>query len=224
MLQKEHDSEPPINWTPDTASQKRKRQSGDEQEIRPSKQNKGPLEIDKGNGQSPHQSLIRKAPHRIQTVSPYTLSQISCTDMTGDGNPQDLPELTHSGATSPPDVDELCSLNNMIPSENPQQGELHDHELEWLRDLPGTKSNIQKPPLQHKDNLFSLYLRSRSPTCSSAKSIGHDNNDGSIHPRTVTSSDICLSAEDDHHLAGLADFSTYLRPSASWIERLGCML
>ena len=99
------------------------------------------------------------------------------------GNPQDLPELTHSGATSPPDIDELCFMDNMSPSEGSQERELHDHPLRESRNWPGIASNEYKPPLQDEDALFSLYLRSRSPSCSLAKSVYHDNDDESIHSR-----------------------------------------
>lgn len=201
--QKEHDSESFINWAPDTKSQKRKRQNKDEQETRPSKQNKGPLKIDWGNEQTRRQTLDGKPPHKIRTTSPYTSTEVSFSDMVGDGNPQDLPELTCSGATSPPDVNELSPMNNMSSSENSQRRELHDHQLEWLRNLPGTTSDKFMPSLQDEDALFSLYLRSQSPSCSSTKTIGHDNNNNqSIHSHTVAPSDICLSVEEDPHLAG----------------------
>jgi len=205
--QKEHNSEPFINWAPDIKSQKRKRQGEDEQETWPSKQNKGPLKIDWGNEQTRHQSLDGKPPHEIQTTSPYMLTEVSFSDMVGDGNLQDLPELTCSGVTSPPDVYELSPMNNMSSSQNSQQRELHDHQLEWLRNLPETMSDNFMSSLQDKDALFSLYLRSQSPSCSSAKSIGHDNNNNneSIHSHTVAPSVICLSMEEDPHLVGLID-------------------
>lgn len=208
--QKEHDSEPCINWASDTKSQKRKRQGGDEQKTWPSKQNKGHLKIDWGNEQTRRQSLNGKSTHEIQTTSSYTLTEVSFSDMVCDGNPQDLPELSCSGATSPPDVDELSMTNNMSSSENSQQRELHDHQLEWLRKLPETTSDKFMAPLQDEDALFSLYLRSQPSSCSSAKSIGHDNNNNnnnneSIRSHTVALSDICLSVDEDPHLAGLID-------------------
>ena len=65
LQQKEHNSGLLINWTPNTTSQKRKKQAGDEQELRPSKLKKDTVQIDRGNEQSPRQSLNREAPHDI---------------------------------------------------------------------------------------------------------------------------------------------------------------
>ena len=205
LQQKEHDSGLLINWTPNTTSQKRKRAAVDEQERRPSKLQKDTVQIDRGNEQSPPQSLDRKAPHEIHTISPCLLPAVSFTNVASDSNPQDLPEMTNSGATSSPEVDELCFMNDMSPSEGFQERELHDHL--GMRDWPGTTSNDYKSSLQD-DALFSLYLRSRSPSRSSAKSVCHDNDDGSIHSHTITSGDICLSMEGDHHLACSIDQNT----------------
>ena len=91
-------------------------------------------------------------------------------------------------------------MNDMSPSENSQQKELYDHQLAWLKDLPGSTFDEYKSSLQDENV---LYLRSRSPSCSSAKSVGRDNDDESIHPQTVTPRDTCLSVKEDLHLASL---------------------
>lgn len=204
--QQGRNSEPFIDRTPDTASQKRKRLDSDEQELRPRKRNKSALRIDGSSEPSPRQSLDRKAPDGIQTVSPHMLSKVSLTDMPADENRQDLPELTHSGPTSPPDSDDLSLMDDCCPGETILHKELHD-ELEWLRDVPETVSDEYKPPLPREDALFSQYLRSRSP-CSSTKGIGDNNNDGGIHSHTATLSDVCLSTEENPHPADSIDHNT----------------
>ena len=220
LQQKEHDSGLLVNWTPNTTSQKRKKQAGDEEEIRPSKLKKDTVEIHIGNEQSPRQSLNQEALHDIQTIPLYLLSEASFTDVASDGNPQDLSELTHSGATSPPDVDGLCFRDNMSPSEGSQERELHSHPLRGLRNWLGTASNEYEPPLQDEDALFSLYLRSRSPSCSSAKSVYHNDNDENIHSHMITSGDICLSGEKDPHLACSIDQNT-VKPKSVPIKAKG---
>lgn len=203
--QQERISEPLINWTPDTASQKRKRQDGSEQKLQSRKRNKGVLKTNYSNEQYPHQSLDPKAPDAILTASSRMSSEISFTDTAADDNPQDLLELTHSEPTSPPDADESYMTTDISPSEN---------FLERLNDLPETKTDeCELPSLAH-DALFSLYLRSRSPSCSLAKGIcdnnnnNNNNNDGSLASQTVTLSDICLSTVEDIHLAESIDYDT----------------
>lgn len=99
-------------------------------------------------------------------------------------------------------------MDNMSPSEGSQERELHGHPPRGLRNWPGTASNGYKPPLQDEDALFSLYLRSRSPSCSSAKSVYNENNDENIHLHTITSGDICPSGEKDPRLACSIDQNT----------------
>ncbi len=133
-------------------------------------------------------------------VSSYMSSESSFTDTAADDSPQDLPELTHSEPTSPPDADESYMTTDISPSEN---------FLEPLKDLPETKiDGCELPSLAH-DALFSLYLRTRSPSCSFAKGIwDNNNNDGSLASQTVTPSDICLSTVEDIHLAESIDHNT----------------
>ena len=89
-------------------------------------------------------------------------SESSFTDTAADNSPQDLPELTHSEPTSPLDTDESYMTTDISPSEN---------FLEPLKDLPETKiDECELLSLAH-DALFSLYLRTRSPSCSFAKRI-----------------------------------------------------
>ena len=60
-------------------------------------------------------------------------------------------------------------------------------------DIDGIRSGQFDPSSPTKDSsLFSLYLRSRSPSCLSTNGPG-DNNDGRIHSQSVSSSDTRLS-------------------------------
>ena len=127
--------------------------------------------------------------------------------MAADENPQDLPEMAYSEPTSPPDADASYVIDDASPSENFQQKEMHD-ELERLRDLSGTQTNKYELPLPAEDPLFSLYLRSRSPSYSPAKGICDQNDDGSLPSQTVIPGDICLSTEEDIHLANSIDHDT----------------
>ena len=136
--------------------------------------------------------------------SPHSLSEVSVTVVASDGDPQDLPELTHSGVTSPPGVDELCFINDMSPNEAFQEREQYDHMLRGSRDLPETTSNKYKTPLQDEG--------SRSPLCCSAKSVCQGIDNGGMHSHTATSGDICLSVKEDSHLSYSIDQNT-VRPS-----------
>lgn len=118
--------EPPIKWTTDITSQKRKRQDGDGQELRPSKRNNGRPKINWRNEQSPDQSLDRKTPDRTRSVSSPGSSKASFTSKVADLDPQDLPELTYSESMSPPNTEELHSIEDLCASEDARQKELHD--------------------------------------------------------------------------------------------------
>lgn len=201
--QQKRNSEPLIGWTPDTASQKRKRQDGDERKSRPSQRSKGPVGISQGNEPTPHQSLERQAPDGIhQTISPHMLSEVSFTDISADDTSQDLPELTHSESTSPPDADGFHSMDDIILSGNFQPIEVHD-KPEWLRAFPETNFDGSKTLSPDDSALFSMYLRSRSssPSYLATRSTGNNNINSSIHSHTVTLSNICLSTVQDVELA-----------------------
>jgi len=199
--------EPLIKWTTDITSQKRKRQDGDGQELRPSKRTTGPLKINWRNEQSPDQSLDQETPDRTRSASSPGSSKASFTGEVADVDPKDLPELTYSESMSPPNTEELHSIEDLCASEDVRQKELHD-EVEWLRDLSEAKFDEDESQLPGEDSLFSQYLRSRSPSCFSAKGIGSTDNDGGIHSQTVTPGDICLSTEEDFHPADLMDQNT----------------
>lgn len=77
-----------------------------------------------------------------------------------------------------------------------------------MRDLSEAKSNEDESQLPGEDVLFSQYLRSRSPSCFSAKGIGSNDNDGGIDSQTVTPGHLCLSIEEDLHPADLIDQNT----------------
>jgi hypothetical protein len=109
---------------------------------------------------------------------------------------------------SPPDTDELHSMDGLYLRENVPQKELH-RELEWLEDLPETNSDKHESPLFGEDALFFQYLRSRSPSCLSAQGMGGNNDsDGGMYSQTVTPDDVCLCAEEDPHLTDLIDPNT----------------
>lgn len=205
----ERDSKPLINWTPEMASHKRKRQDRDGQDLRPPKRTKGPLQIKWRNVQCPDQSLDRKTPDKAQATSSPESSETSTTQAaTDDDDSQDLPELIHSESMSPPDTGVLHSMDDLCLSQDVLQKELHS-ELKWLRGLPETNPDEHNPPLPGEDVLFSQYLRSRSPSCFSAQgnASNHDSN-GRIYSQTITPSDIYLCAEEDPHMADLIDQNT----------------
>ncbi|KAL2050471.1 hypothetical protein ABVK25_009305 [Lepraria finkii] len=109
---------------------------------------------------------------------------------------------------SPPDTDELYSMDDLCLSQDVLQKELYS-ELEWLRDLPETNTIEHEPPLPGADALFSQYLRSRSPSYFSAQGIsGNHDSDRGIYSQSVTPSDICLCAEEDPYLADLINQNT----------------
>ena len=126
---KGRNSEPLINWTPDTVSYKRKRQDKDAQNPRPLKRTKGPLKIKWRNKPSLDQSLDRKLPDKAQATPLSGSSEASITQAATDNNPQGLPELTYSESMSPPDTDELYSVDDLCLSQNVLQKELYS-ELE----------------------------------------------------------------------------------------------
>lgn len=199
-------SEPLFDYTfAATASHKRKRQDRDGQDLQPPKRNKGPLQIQWSNAQSPDQSLDRKSPDSAQAPVSF---EASITQAATDEDPQDLPELTYSNFISPPDTDELHSMDDLCLSENVLQKELH-RELEWLKDLSKSDSDEPESPLPSENVLLSQYLRSRSPSYFSAQGIdGNHDSDRGIYSETVTSGDICLCAEEEPHLADLVDPNT----------------
>ena len=200
-------SKPLINWTPDKASHKRKRQATDGLDPRPLKRTKGPLQIKWGNKWPLNQSLNRKSPDQAQAMlSPgsfkASITQAASNDL------QDLPQLTYSESMSPPDTDELQPMDDLSLNQGVLQKELHS-EPKWLRDLPETHTPGQKFPLPGEDALFSQYLRSQSPSYFSAQDIGdnYNSNEG-IHSPTITPTDICLGAEEDSNPAALIDQNT----------------
>ena len=117
---------------------------------------------------------------------PHSLSEVSVTIVASDGDPQDLPELTHSGAPSPPGVDELCFMNDMSPNEAYQE----------------TTSDKYKTPSKDEG--------SRSPLCCSVKSVRRDIDNGGVHLHTSTSGDICLSVKQNPYLPCLVDQNTVI--------------
>ena len=123
--QKGRNSEPLGNWTPDTASHKRKRQDRDGQGLQPPKRSKGPLKVNWRHEQSPDQSLDRKTPDRTQATHSPGSSQASFTHVATDEDAQYLPDLIYSESMSPPDTDELYSIDDLCLSQDVLQTELY---------------------------------------------------------------------------------------------------
>ena len=123
--QSERHAEPLVNWTPDTAGHKRKRQERDGQGLQPPKRSKGPLKVNWRHGQSQDQSWDQKTPDRTQATPSPGSSQASFTHVATDEGAQDLPELTYSESMSPPDTDELHSMDDLFLSQNVLLKELH---------------------------------------------------------------------------------------------------
>ena len=126
-------------------------------------------------------------------------TEISFTDTAPDNSLQDTPDLIPSEPISPPDADDPYMTIDIRPSES---------FLEWLKNLPETKSDDCELPSPVHDALFSLNSRSRPPSCFFAKRICDNNNDGSLASQTVTSSDICFSMVEDIHLTESIDYDT----------------
>ena len=200
-------SKPLINWTPDMASHKRKRQATDGPDPQPLKRTKGPLQIKWGNERPLNQSLNRKSSDQAKAIlSPGSFKASITQEVSNDL--QDLPELTYSESMSPFDTDELQPMDDLSLSQDVLQKELHS-EHKWLRDLPETHTPRQKSPLPGEDALFSQYLRSRSPSYFSTEDIGDNyNSNKGIHSQTITPTDICLGAEEDSNPAALIDQNT----------------
>lgn len=182
--QQERDSDRFVNWTPDTVTQKQKKQDSDEKKLQPSKRNKGPPKIDYSNG--------------IQTTSPHTFSKVSFADICDHDSPCDLPELTCE-PTFPPNSEHLYLMDNFGPGQPTQYQDLHD-ELEWLKDSNSTTNEHKLPP-PGEGASFSPYLGSQPPLCSSTKDFD-DNNDRSFNTNMVDPSNICLFADGRPQLAG----------------------
>lgn len=207
---------PLLHWIPETASQKRKRQDGDGEELRPSKQNQGSFKTNRSTELSQCQSLNRKATGKKDSTSPPSPPEISFLSTAANDTLQDLPELTDSEPNSSPEVEELYSIDHMNPRDTFPQKELYD-ELERFVDLPGTEPSESELP--DVDTLFSLHSRPESPSYSGAQPIGDDdnenntiinnnNNNGSLHSRTVVHADICLFPEEDPYLLDSIDHHT----------------
>ena len=181
---------------PPARSQKRKRQDGDEQELRRSNQSTRSVTTDGKHAWSPIHSLDPKDLGAFQTSFPPKPSEVSLLDTTFDDDV--LPELSLYHSTSSPDTDETYSLDGVGPYGNISPTRL----LEELESNTGKAQNLDD------DALFSQYLRSRSPSYFSAKGIGGNDNDGGIYLQTVTPGTICLSTEEDLHAVDSIDQNT----------------
>lgn len=197
-----------ITWTPDIATRKRKTGSDAELILRPSKKNKGPTVFDSSDKPSARHPLDGKAPDGLHTIAPHTLSKATATDTSAGDDQEDLPGLTHSGTTSPPNSDPLSLADDGSPDETIRQTEVYG-ELAWARDLLETTSNEDKLSVPDDDALFSQFIYSRSPSCAPEQGTSDDNNnDESTSSHSMDPRDVCVYAEDDHHLAKSFDHHT----------------
>ena len=155
---------------------KRWQEAGDsESSVRKRKrQNAGTIKVDLSIEQSPRQPLNRKAFDEIQTISPRLLSEVSIKYDALSDLPE-LPELTHSGAATPPDRD-IDALDVGAPEDS--------------KGLPEANSDEYEPP-----DLFSQFVRFPSPPPSYAKGSG-DDNPGST--KTVPPPETCLIMDDSY--------------------------
>ncbi|KAK3175952.1 hypothetical protein OEA41_007274 [Lepraria neglecta] len=138
---------------------KRQRQDSDEQELRPSKQRQVPPTIDLTVGSTLWHSHNRTSPNCVPTVTPHMLSKVSFTDLSADDDRENVPPLTHSGTTSPPESDPSSLTDNLVFGHSVQHQCLRD-ELEWLGGSPEKPMDTCKLLTQDNDTaLFSQYLR-----------------------------------------------------------------
>jgi hypothetical protein len=131
--------------------------------------------------------LDQTSPDRIRTVSPLALLKDSST-----GDRQwDLPRSAFGEPASIPDVD-WSRLDQFEQLEDPSEN------------IPDECD----PPPHAQDELFSLFLRSRSPSLFAANSLG-DDNDGCTHSQSASFSDTrlsvvgpsCKADSPEHHIA-----------------------
>lgn len=190
----------PLIWTTGSASRKRKRQEKCKQESQLPKRNKEPLRINYEHEQGFDQSFNEKTSDGIQTPSVSVSSEVPLIDMNSDDDQYNLPSLVSNETDSVPDdivlpsVDCLLS-NEKIQTEEPQKELLAESE----HDKRGSLSS-------QEDALFSLYLRSRSPSHCFATEAGNDY--GSLHRQTVNPKDVCPFIEEDSPGKSSVDFDT----------------
>jgi len=182
-------------WAPGAISQqgKRKRQSGDEQKVRPSNKRLKLITLDEEDRKPPRQSLDPKATEVIQTSILPKGSEVAFMDLTTDDDM--LPELTHEISLSP-DSEDNYSLDGFFSQ--------HENSLPTCL-LPGPNLDQDKVQMLDDDALFSAFLCSPSPSLSHTDvEYGKDDLQTSIPPQTIVPADVCFSTERDPHLADLA--------------------
>ena len=185
-----------LTWIPGAGSQKgkRKREGGDEQELRPSNKRFKPITLDDEEEPKPPGHLFDpKATDASQTSLSLETPTVSLMDLTSDNDM--LPELSHDISLLSPDTDKTHSLDSFSQQENILttnligEPELDQDKVQMLAD----------------DALFSEFLRSPSLSiCHIGADHGTDDLRTSIPPQTLVPTDVCLSPERDPHLANLA--------------------
>ena len=172
---------------------KRKRQDGDEQEVRLSDKRLKLITLDEQDRKPPKQSLAPKATEASQTSISPEVSEVAFMDLTADNDM--LPELTHEISSLSPDSEETHSLDGFSQHENTLPTSL----------LPGPELDPDKVQVLADDALFSEFLRSPSPSLSqTGVDYGKDDLRTSMPPQTIVPADVCRSPERDPHLADLA--------------------
>ncbi|KAL8818515.1 MAG: hypothetical protein Q9191_007925 [Dirinaria sp. TL-2023a] len=86
--------------------QKRKRQNGDIQKLRPPKRNQGSPGIDRRTELSPRESLDRKAVDKMDTTSSHPSSEIVFVSRAAEDTRQNLSKLTYDESNSSSEIDE----------------------------------------------------------------------------------------------------------------------
>lgn len=194
---------PFLNWIPEIASQKRKRQDGDGEGLRPPKRNQDSFKTNRSTEPSQCQPSDRKGIDVMDNTILPSSPEISSIDIAANETLQNLSGSPHSEPKSPPKVEDLYSIDDMNPRDTFPQKDLYD-KLERFVDLQGTEPI--GPELPDVDTLFSLHSPPQSPSYSGAEPIGDDdddngnhtmiNNNASLHSRTVVPADTCLFPED----------------------------
>ena len=184
-----------LTWASGAMSQKgkRKKQDGDEQEVRLSDKRLKLIPLDEEDRKPPRQLLNPKATEAIQTSTSPEVSKVAFMDLTTDDDM--LPELIHEISSLSPESDEKHSLDGFSQHENTLLTSL----------LPGPEFDQDKVQMLADNALFSEFLRSPSPSLSqTGADYGKDDLRTSISPQTIALADVCLSSERDPHLADLA--------------------
>lgn len=184
-----------LTWAPGAGSQKgkRKRQGGDEQELRSSNKCSKPITlVDEKDPKPPGHLFDPKVTDVSQTSLPLETPKASLMDWTADDDM--LPKLSHDISSLSPDTNEIHSLHSFSQQENILPVNLID-EPELDQD---------KVQILADDALFSEFLRSPSPPlCHIGADNGKEDLQISISPQTIVPANVCFFPERDPRLVAL---------------------